>query len=100
MSSDALARMMLRVEATQAIKCLVLRHGIVQSWPRIKAQFVSCSEAYVILMANEQNSTHNKDRDTEYSDCPVFPEGYCDSTNVCFNTCFLGQLLALPCFFF
>ena len=88
------------MSCSQTIKLLILRHGIVQSWPLIKAQFISCREAYVVLMANEKNTNNSKEGETEYSECPLFPNGHRKTGEVCFSTCFFGELITLACSFF
>ena len=61
---------------SQAIKRIVLRHGVLASWPHIRARFEACRTAYLVLLAQAHESDDEKNKQTEYGECPVFTKKY------------------------
>ena len=64
------------LSCSQAIKRIVLRHGVFTSWPQVRARFEACRTAHQVLMAQAQESEEEYNEETEYGECPVFTKNY------------------------
>ena len=83
------------LSCSQAIKRLVLRYGLLVSWPLVRARLDSCREAYVELMAQDKEKDITSNGESEYGECPVLEKGFWKSN----TTWWCCNLAPLPCSF-
>jgi putative component of membrane protein insertase Oxa1/YidC/SpoIIIJ protein YidD len=81
------------LSCSQAIKRLVLRHGLLASWPYVRARFDSCRAAYGALMEQAKDKGKTKNTETEYGECPLFTKEFWKKN----KTVLLCCNIASPC---
>jgi len=64
---------------SQAIKKIIIKHGLWRSYPLIKNRFKDCKTAYKQLLDNK-NKRRNKDKNGKWYDC-CDPSAACDVSN-------------------
>ena len=75
------------LSCSQAIKRLVLRYGVLASWPYVRARFEACHTAHQVLLAQAQETGEEDNEENEYGECPVFTKEFWKSKEAsrCFN---------------
>jgi len=64
------------LSCSQAVKRLVLNHGLIESLPLVRARFEACRNAYKLLLAQATEEKDSTKNETEPGECPVFTKDF------------------------